>query len=149
MQESIEAVGEFVVAGREATKLFEPIEESLHQVTRFVPLPIELARGASVAPRRDDGLSPRLGDHCDEHVAVVSLVGDNCISLDGIDQCGPLCNVGYLATGEDQAQWIAQGIHACMDLGSQPTTRAADRLIATVFLTRQPSAGAHARRLSR
>jgi len=44
MQESVEAVGEFVVACCEATKLFEPVEESLNQVARFVPLPIELAR---------------------------------------------------------------------------------------------------------
>jgi hypothetical protein len=44
-----------------------------------------------------------------------------------------LRNIGRLTTGEDQAQWIAQGIHACMDLGSQPTARAAERLIATVF----------------
>jgi len=133
MQESVEAVGEFVVACREATKLFEPVEESLNQVACFVPLPIELARPESVATRRDDGLSARLGDCCDEHIAVISLVSDDCIGLDGIDQCRPLRNVGCLATGEDQAQWIAQGIHACMNLGSQPTARAADRLIATVF----------------
>jgi hypothetical protein len=38
MQESVEAVGEFVVACREATKLFEPVEESLNQIARFVPL---------------------------------------------------------------------------------------------------------------
>ena len=56
MQESVEAVSEFVVAGREVTKLFEPVEESLNQIGRFVPLPIELARGESVAARRDDGL---------------------------------------------------------------------------------------------
>ena len=107
MQESVEAVGEFVVACREATKLFEPVEESLNQVARFVPLPIELARPESVATRRDDGLSARLGDCCDEHIAVISLVSDDCIGLDGIDQCRPLRNVGCLATSEDQAQWIA------------------------------------------
>ncbi|SEA03686.1 hypothetical protein SAMN05216411_10416 [Nitrosospira multiformis] len=61
MQESTEGVGEFVVAGREATKLFEPIEESLDQIARFIPLPIELARCASVVPGRDNGLSARLG----------------------------------------------------------------------------------------
>jgi hypothetical protein len=32
-------------------------------------------------------LSVYLGDFCDEHIAVVSLVGGDCIGLDGIDQC--------------------------------------------------------------
>lgn len=60
MQEGIEAVGEFVVTSREAMKLFEPIEESLNQVARFVPLPIKLARCESVTTRQDDGLGARL-----------------------------------------------------------------------------------------
>ena len=42
-------------------------------------------------------------------------------------------NVGYLASGENQAQGIAQRIHAGVNLGGQSATRAANRLIATVF----------------
>ena len=77
MQESIEAVGEFVVTSREATKLLEPIEESLNEVTRFVALLIKLARRESVATRRNDGLGAHLSDRYDERIAVVSPVSDD------------------------------------------------------------------------
>jgi hypothetical protein len=44
MQERIEPRSELVVARREAPELFEPIEESLDEVSRFVAVPVGMNR---------------------------------------------------------------------------------------------------------
>ena len=126
-------MGEFVVARSDATELLEPTEESLNEVASLVLLSVELAWRESVAPRRNDGLCARLGNDINESVTVISLVGNDGFTRDGVNQCGTLGNVGYLAFGENQAQGIAQRIHAGVNLGGQSATRAANRLIATVF----------------
>jgi hypothetical protein len=52
MQEGVEATGELVIARRKPTKLLEPVEESLDEVSCLVAMPVGLALGRAVAPRR-------------------------------------------------------------------------------------------------
>ena len=127
-------MSEFVIAGRDATELLDATEESLDEVAGFVLLPVELARRESVATWRNDCLGASLGNRIHESVAVVPLVGNNSIARNGINQCRPLGNVGDLSSRENQAQRITPCIHTSVNLGRQSATRAADRLIATVFL---------------
>ena len=115
MQEGAEPMSEFVVARGQATKLFDPIEESLDEVPRLVSFPVEIARRQPVAARGNYRFGSRRGNRFDERIAVISLVGD-------------------LAPGKDQSQRIAQGIYAGVNLGGQAAPRPTDRLIATVFL---------------
>ena len=134
MQERIEPRSELVVARREAPELFEPVEESLDEVSRFVAVPVGMALGRAVASRRDDGLGAGSLNRFDKSVAVVSLVGDDSSGRNGLDQRGPLRDVRFLPASQDQAQRVAEGVDTGVDFGGQPTPRAADRLIATVFL---------------
>ncbi len=114
MQEGVESIGEFVISRGEAAELFETIEESLDEISRLVAMPVDFAWRISVAARWDDGLSTG--------------------SLNDLNQGGALGDVGHLASGQDQPNGITQRIDTGMDLGGQPAPRAADRLIATVFL---------------
>ena len=117
-QERVEAFSQLVVACSESAKLLDSIEETLDQVTGLVAMPVELARGDPIAARWNDGLCAHAGDGIDERVAVVPLVGDHGIAHQCVDQCGALGNVGHLAASKDQSQWVAQGIHACVNLGA-------------------------------
>lgn len=65
------------------------------------------------------------------------------------NQGSPLRDVGLLSGRQDQAQRVAQCVDTGVDLGGQSAPRAADRLIATVFLERRPNAGAPERSLRR
>jgi len=134
MQEGVESIGEFVVSRGEAAELFETIEESLDEISRLVAMPVDFAWRIPVAARWDDGLSTGSLDDFNQGIAVVTLVGDDRLGRDGVDQGGALGDVGHLASGQDQPNGITQRIDTGMDLGGQPAPRAADRLIATVFL---------------
>ena len=114
--------------------MFEAIEESLDEVARLVAVPVDLAWRVPVATRRDDGLSAGGLDDLNQGIAVVALVGDHRLGGDGLEQGSALGDVSDLAAGQDQPDGIAQRIDAGMDLGGQSAPRAADRLIATVFL---------------
>ena len=149
MQERIESIGEFVVSRGEAAELLETVEKSLDEVARLVAMPVDLAGRIPVTAGRDDGLSAGSLDDLNQGIAVVALVGDDRLGRDGVDQGGALGDVGRLASGQDQPNGITQRIDTGMDLGGQSAPRAADRLIATVFLERRPNAGSPERSLRR
>jgi len=135
MQESLETVGQFVVARRKATKLFESVEESLNEVSRLVAMPVDRALYRSVAAGRNDGLSAGRLDSFDQVVTVVALVSDDRLGLKGVNQRPALRDIGDLSSGQDQAQRVAERINTRMNLGGQPASRAADRWIAAVFFS--------------
>ena len=114
--------------------MFKPVEEALDEVSRFVAVPVGIALGRAIASRWDDGLGASGFNRFDQRIAVVSLVGDDGAGRNSLDQRGPLRDVRLLPTGQDQTQRIAKRVDTGVDLGAQPTPRAADRLIATVFL---------------
>ena len=134
IEEGIEAMIEFVVSSSKGPKLFEPIEESLNEISGLVSLLVIRAKRKSIAARRNNSLGPCGDDDVHEGIAVIPFVGDHSIGCDSLDQSRALRNVGGVATGQDQAQRITQGIYTGVNLGGQPTARTADRLIATVFL---------------
>lgn len=112
MQECGEAMGQFVVTGGEATKLLEPIEESLDEVSRLVAMPVDVALREPMASGRNDGLSARGFDGRDQRIAVVSLVGHNRSGWDGRHEGRALRDIGDLAvrinrTGLPSASTVA------------------------------------------
>ena len=134
MREGVESIGEFVLSRGEAAELFEAIEESLDEISRLVAMPVDLARRIPVAAGRNDGLSAGSLDGLNQCIAVIALVGNHGLGWNGFNQGRPLGDVSDLAGGQDQVDGITQRIDTGMDLGGQPSQRAADRLIATVFL---------------
>jgi hypothetical protein len=110
MQEGIEATGELVMARRKSTKRLEPVEESLDEVSCPVAMPVGLALGRAVAPRRDARLGTRGFNGFDQGVAVVSLVSDDSPGWNGRHQRGASRYIGLLSTGQDRTQRITQRI---------------------------------------
>lgn len=134
MQKRIESLSELVVARGQSAELLEPVEKALDEVARLVAMPVDRAWTQSVAARGNDGLGATRFDDVDQCIAVVAFVGDDRFGGDVLNQGGALAHIGRLAAGQDQAQRIAQCVNAGVDLGAQPAARAADRLIASVFL---------------
>lgn len=134
MQECIESIGELVVASCQAPKLFEAIEELLNEIACLVSMPVDAALGIAIAARWDDGLGPGALDDGHQGIAVIALIGDHGPGRDRLDQGSALSHIGHLASCQNQANRIAERIDAGVDLRCQSAPRAADRLIATVFL---------------
>ena len=88
-------------------------------------MPVGLALGRAVAPRRDDGLSARGFNGFDQGVTVVSLVGHDSSGRNRRHQCGTLRYVGRLTARQDQTQRVTQGVDTGVDLGGQPAPRTA------------------------
>lgn len=141
MQERIETIDEFVVARSEATKLLESVKESLDQVSRLVAMPVDRPLRLAVGAGQDDSLSTIGLDGVDQFIAVVPLVRNHGTGRDAVNQCTALRHVGDLSASEDQAQRISKRIDAGVNLGGQPSTRSAGRLIATVFWERRLRVG--------
>lgn len=134
MQEGVKTIGELVVAGAKAAELLEAIGKSFNEVARLVALPVVPALCVAVAARRNDGFGTGGLDGGNQGIAVVALVGNDSLRRDGLDQGSALGDIGDLARRQNEANRITQRIDAGMDLRGQSTSRAADRLIATVFL---------------
>ena len=94
---------------------------------------IEGTRVESVGARWNDSLAALRPDGFDKGIRVVALVGHNELGGLIFDQCARLPDIGDLTCRENDAHWIAQGIHCHMQLGGQSTPRAADLLVARFF----------------
>lgn len=134
MQEGIESGSELIVSGCDAAELLVAIEETLNKLPGFVVMPVDVPLGFSVAAWRDIGLSALSLDGFNQVVAVIASVGRDPIGLDVGNQGRPFGHISHLPAGEDQANWVAQGKDAGVNLGGQSALRPADRLITAVFL---------------
>ena len=134
MQEGVESTGEFVVSGCDTAELLKAIEESLDKVSCLVAVPVDFALGVAIVSRWDDCFGPGGLDDVDQGVAVVTFIGNDSAGRDCLNQGSSLRHIGHLASRQDQANRVAQGINTSMNLGGQPAPRTTDRLIATVFL---------------
>jgi len=124
------ARGGFVISRGDAAELLELGEEVFDQMARFVEFAVMFARHAAIAAAGNDhrlaGGLQRL-DH--PLVGIERLVGDHRVGLQLRQQVVGTDQVVRLAAGQEESQWISQGIDSGMDLGAQPTARAADRLV--------------------
>ena len=134
MQKGIESISQFVVSRGDASELFEPIEETFDKVASLVTMPVDQTLCLPILARRNIGFYSVVFNGFDQFVAVVTFIRSDCFSLNLGNQSSPLGYIGNLARSQNQANRITQGINTSMNLGGQPATRTADRLIATVFL---------------
>lgn len=134
MNEREERLGEFVVAGGDASELLETSEESFDEIARPVEVAIEIPRGKAVGARRDNRLRASSLDPGDEVIGVVPLAGNHCLSRQVFDQLGGVVDVGNLSGRQNYPQRIAQGVDRNMQLGRQPAPRAPDLLTPCFFL---------------
>jgi len=97
-------------------------------------MPVDFALVIAVATRRDDGFGPAAFNGGYQGIAVVAFVSDDGLGRNCLDQGGALGHIRHLAGRQNEANRIAQRIDAGMDFRRQSAPRAADRLIARVFL---------------
>lgn len=69
-----------------------------------------------------------------EGIAVVALVRYDRLRFERLNQRRPLRDVIDISCGQNASHRITQSIYAGVNLGGQTAARAADRLIAIVFL---------------
>jgi len=131
---SEEVAGGLVIASGDGTKLLEFGEEVLDQVARFIEMPIEPAGHPSVGLGRNHG-GFALGNQRldDPFVGVECLFGDQHLGLHVRQKVVGTDQIVRLATGQVEADRIAERIDQGMDLGAQPAARAPDRLVLAIF----------------
>ena len=122
-----------LVAGSDAAKVLDGIEEPLDEIAfavkREVAVPFDFAVGFWRDHRLDDARFEAL----DEAVAVVSLVGEKRSGIGLRHQCFGLGDIVDLAAGEAEHERISQGVDDGMDFRRQAAARAAYGLVFARF----------------
>jgi hypothetical protein len=82
---------------------------------------------------RNDGRDAALRELLDEGVAVVSLVADEGVRVDLVEQRRGLSDVGRLPRRQRQRDRVAECIDDSVDLRRQAAARTADGLVLAIF----------------
>ena len=100
-------------------------------------MPIDGAGRFTIATGRNDGLGASFFNALNQGLAVIPLVCNHSTGTNPRDQCRALRDIGHLPCAQDEADRIAQSIHASVNLGGQPTPASPDGLVLmrTVFFS--------------
>ena len=129
-----EVSGEFVVACRDPSQMFEFVEEALDQVALAVELEIDAADHPDIALAGDVGGGAERGEQLDDAARAVAAVGDRIAGRpQAVDQARQGGLVGGLTGRQQEADRQAGGIDDGVDLGRQSPTRTADGVIRAPF----------------
>jgi hypothetical protein len=128
-----EIAGGFLISRRDASELFDVLEEALDQIALGIEREIAGSFDFAVLFGRDDGFDVSRLKARDKGVCVVALVAEEGFGLDFGGQRLGLFNVMNLSAGETQGQRISQGVGDDMDLGGQAASRSSYRLVETPF----------------
>jgi hypothetical protein len=130
----LESDVEFVVARRDAAKLFETSKEPFNEISTFVDMFVITPEFDSIGFWRNNGHGLHCLDNRQKAVGVKGLVGYHRTHvLHAFNEIRSFGDVVSFATGQTKPGQIAQAINGCMNLGAQAPTRAAKTLL-PVFL---------------
>ena len=129
MDHGSEACVGFVVAGGEAAKLLEPLEEVLDEMSPFVHIDIMMDRRAAIRLGGDHSKRSPFAQLGAQSIVVEGLVADESGEIDACDERLDADAVVALAGKKDEAGQVAQRVNERNDLGRQAAARFADRLI--------------------
>ena len=123
--------GGFFVAGRDAAKLFEPIDTALDEIAPLIRFPIIFNRCLAIGPRRDNGLDASVHQIVANFVAVVALVAEESVRIHIVKfhQRIIAFDLVHLAAGDIESQRVAFGVRAEVDFGREAAARAAERFL--------------------
>jgi hypothetical protein len=125
-------IGQLVEPRKEAPIVLELVHQALHQVA--LPIDVRIVRRGMRAPasRGDHRLGTPFLDGLAEAVGVIVPVGQHLLDLvegRGVEQVVGLGQVMGLAGRQREVLRLAQGLRAQMDLGAEPASAAAQRLL--------------------
>jgi hypothetical protein len=127
------SAGEFVITGRDGSKMLEFVEEALDQVAFSVKCEIGRAWRYPIRLGWDDRRDPAVFEDLDQAIGIVSLVGEESLRIDLIEQRFGLREVGGLAGRQRDGGRIAECIRNRMDFRRQAASGSTDGLILTGF----------------
>lgn len=125
--------GEFVVACGDGAEVLEFVEEAFDEIALAVEREVAIARGLAVGLWGNDRGDAAFGERLDQRISVISLVADQGLWIDAVNQRLCASQIVSLPRGEHQIDGIAQGIDKGVYLGGQSAARSADRLLAVFF----------------
>ena len=133
MNERQEGSGELVVSRGDASEVLDAVEKAFDQIAALVEMLVEIPRIEPVGARRYNRFAALSLNQFDEGIRVVSLVGHDVQSRLIRDQRSGMLDVGHLASRENDAQRIAQGVDGHVQFGGQSAPRTADLLRRSLF----------------
>ena len=133
MNEREERLGEFVVAGGDASEVFETSEETLDQVACSVEMAIERPWGKPIGAGRTNRQGTRGLNRRHKVIGVVPLVGNHGLSRQRLDPLIRVVDVGKLSGRQNHPHRMAQGVDRDMPFGGQSASRAPDLLAPGFF----------------
>ncbi len=125
---------ELVMAGRDASEVFELVEETFHEVA----LAVEVMGCGALLPAiplgRDVGARAMVGNAFEDAAGVTAAVGDGVPGrLKAVKEGRHGNLVGGLARGEHEAARQAAAVGDDVDFAAQPASRASDGVVRTPF----------------
>ena len=138
MEEGEEVACGFVVAGRNASALFESREQTFDVVAFAIQLSVVWSLNLAIALGRNNGLASLIVDHPQHLVAIVSLVGNDLLRRESFQQRRGLSDVMRLTGCQQKLHRVAKSVAGRMNLRTEASTRPAE-LLAPPFL-RAPAA---------
>ena len=119
MEEGEEVACGFIVAGRDASALLEPCEQTLDVVAFAIQFFVVGALNFAVALGRNDGLTALIVDRLKHLVTVVALVGDHLFRRQSLQQWRGLSDVVRLTRRQQKPYRVAETVAGRMDLRSE------------------------------
>ena len=102
--------------------------QTLHKVSFPVQILVITLRLFAIGSRWNDRHRPAISDGLSELVRVVSSVGDHILAVHSIYELICLCDVMVLSRCKSESQWVAQAIHAYVNLRAEAASASAERL---------------------
>lgn len=126
-----EALACLVVTRCDASELFEIAEAGLDEMPPSIHDEITMDEVLAIRFRRYDGLGLRFTEQFTQTIVVESLVGQQSLHVDAIDQVGCCDAVVALSRKQNEAGKISERINEGNDLCCQSAARAPDCLMAS------------------
>jgi hypothetical protein len=129
------ALVQFFKSRKETPVMLDFVEETLHQMSLFVPMLVIFTLLFAVFSGRDHRLCFLLSDLLQKGIRVIGTVGNRTLELIACNQIFSLRDIMPLPSSQKKAQWIAQSIYNGMDFGAEPASASTKglRLLAPVF----------------
>ena len=99
--------------------MLEESEGAFDLVALFVKFLVVFPLNDAIALGWNDGLGSYAFHIRDDSVSVVSLIGQQCLKLESLQEGDSLNAIGLLPAGQNESQWVAQRIAHAMSLRAE------------------------------
>ncbi len=116
-----------------ARKVLEFVEEAFDEVAFAIEREVAIARGLAIGLWGNHWGDAPFGEHVDQRISVISLVADQGLGVDTVNQRFCASQIVGLPRREHQRDGVAKSVDEGVNFGRQSAARSADRLRAVFF----------------